>query len=237
MERTLPAADVKARIGALAVGLASDCDAPESDVAAILHANLPGATGLPFVAFLTADGAWVAGYSGSKDVTAFVKFLADAEASPARDATPAVRKQLDKVAKAATAAAAKGDWKPVLAAGREAAKTTGRCPERDAIRAAEKLAAEWLAAQWNEIAADARSGADLAPARRRLAEIKKHFAGQPAAAEAETGVKALLRLTRIREAEAASGPSPTGRRRAAEEFAGSRWADLFATNDAETDAK
>jgi hypothetical protein len=227
VERVLPSPEVKARIASLAVGLAADCDAPEDAVEELMRAHLGGATMLPFAGFVTHDGKWVGGFSGNQDAAAFAGVLASAEKSPLLDATAAVRKQLEKPAKTATAAAARGDWKSALGAVREAGKSTGRCPERDRIKAADRQAREWAAAQFAAAVEEAGSGGDLAPARKRLAEIKRHFAGEPEAAEAELGSKAVQRLTQIRDAETLPNPARDLRDKAAAMFQGTRWAAIF----------
>ncbi|MEO6594262.1 MAG: hypothetical protein ABIP94_05875 [Planctomycetota bacterium] len=228
MERVLASGEVKERLGKLAVGLAADCDAPEDGIEGILHEHLPGASTLPFAAFLTEDGVWIDGFSGYKDTADFVQMLAAVEKSPLLEATPAVRKQLEKPAKTATAAAERGDWKVVLGTVREAGKSSGRCEEREAIKAAEKKAREWVAAQFDAVVVAATSGADLAPARKQLAAVKDHFAGEPEAADAEVGRKALIRLTQIRDAEARPNPAKDLREKAAAMFEGARWATIFA---------
>lgn len=228
MERVLRDPKIKAAIGAVATGLASDCDAAEPEVEGLMRAHLPDASTLPFAGFVTCEGTWVAGFSGFKDAAEFAKVLAVATASPLRDATPEVRGQLEKVAAAATAAAARGDWKPVLQAARTAAASSGRCPEREAVRAAEAAARDWVREQFDAVVRDAVSGADLAPARKRLAEVRRHFAGEAEAVEAETGTKAVARLTQIRAAEAAPNAAPDLRAKAAKTFEGTRWPALFA---------
>jgi hypothetical protein len=227
VQRVLPSAEVKPRIAAAAIGLAADCDAPEESVEALMQANLAGATGLPFVGFLTPDGAWIDGYSGYREGPALLEVLAKAAKSPLLDATTAVRKQLEKLAKGATAAAEKSNWKVVLAAARDAGKSVGRCEERSAIRAAEQQARAWAAGELDAAVQAARAGGDLAPVRKRLAEVRRQFGDEPENADAEQGQKAVLRLTQIRDAETNPNPKRDLREKAAEMFAGSRWATIF----------
>ena len=227
MERALPNPEVKSRLSAIAIGLAADCDAPDGGIDELMHQGLPGATGLPFVAILTPDGQWIDGFSGYRDAKELASFLDRAAKSPLLEAPAAVRKQLEKLATAATAAAARADWKPVLAAAREADKSHGRCPERTAIKAAEQKAREWLAAQYDAVFQAAATGADLAPARQRLADVKRHFAGEPEALDADTGTKALQRLKYVREIEANPNPARDLRERSAAMFPGTRWTALF----------
>lgn len=228
MQRVLPAASIKAKIGALAVGLAADCDDPEAAVDKLMREHLPGASTLPFAGFITHDGKWVGGFSGYKDEAAFQTVLTAAAASPLLDATPAVRKQLEKVSAAATAAAERGDWKAVLKAAQQAAKSNGRCPERDAVKAAEARARAWAAEQLDAAAQEARAGGDLAPVRKRLADVRRQFAGEPEADEADVGAKAVRRLTQILDAEKMPNPAHDLREKAAAMFKNSRWAKIFA---------
>lgn len=236
MERALPSPEVKARIGALAVGLASDCDNAEEAVSQIVNANLPNATTLPFAAFLTSEGKWVDGFFGYKDAPAFAELLAKVEKSPLLLATAAVRKQLEKIALTATAAAERRDWKTVLGEAKKASKSTGLCPERDAVRAAEKKARDWCAAELEAAVQEAASGGDLAGPRKRLLDVRTHFAGEPEFADAETGSKALIQLQLIREGEGRSGPLPKARQKATATFNGTRWTAVFATPAAEDKA-
>ena len=232
--RALPNAQIKPRLGAAAIGLAADCDAPEPALEQLFAAHMADATSLPFVAFLTPDGRWIDGYSGWKEEPELLDVIGRAEKSPLLDATPAVRKQLEKAAAAATAGVEKSNWKPVLDAAREAAKTIGRCPERTAIKAAEQAARDWAKKELDAAADEARIGTDVKGARKRLAEVKKHFAGQPEAADADVGAKAILRLTQIREAEAMPNPKKDLRETAAAQYPGTRWATIFDKVDAAT---
>jgi hypothetical protein len=227
VERVLPNADIKARMGGLAIGLASDCDHPEEAVARIMQDHLAGGTSLPFAGFLAPDGKWVDGFSGYKDAKAFAEVLASVEKSPVLQAAPAVRKQLEKGAAAVTAAAERSDWKTVLGEVKKASKSSGRCPERDALKAAEKKARDWVAAELDAAVQEGGAGADLAKARKHLSDVKAQFAGEPEFADAEAGSKAMNQLQLIREAEARSGPMPVAREKAAATFKGSRWAAIF----------
>lgn len=71
MQRVLPDPKIKQRLADLAVGLASNCDAPEQSVEQLMRANLPNARTLPFVAFVSHDGKWVRGFSGFRDAAKF----------------------------------------------------------------------------------------------------------------------------------------------------------------------
>jgi len=222
VERVLPSTEVKERIRDLAVGLASDCDSPEGDVETMMRENLKGAGTLPFVAFVTHDGKWVGGFSGFRDVAEFVRVLDAAEGSPLIQATDAVRKKLAVLADKAGKAAEKSDWKAVVLAAREAAKTTGRCHERKALAAHVKAAREWAAGRLDGAVKAAQAG-DLVAANEATADVKKQFAGEPEALDADTGTKALRKLSLIPAGDAGA----RSREKAAQEFADTRWAAVF----------
>jgi hypothetical protein len=226
-ESVLPAADVKARLAALAVGLAADCDAPENAVEQLMRANLSGASALPFVAFVTHDGRWVTGYAGYKDTAGFLKVLDTTERSPVLQATPAVQKKFAALAAVAAKAAEKADWRTVLKAGKDGAKLMGRCPERDALAGHVKAARDWAAARFDAAIRAAQLGGDLAEPKAILAEVKKHFAGEPEAAEADSGARALQKLDMLRAAEAAGTPTDALRDKAVREHRDSRWKAIF----------
>lgn len=222
MERVLPDPEVKERIADLAVGLASNCDAPEGDVEKLMREHLKGASTLPFVAFVTHDGRWVGGFSGYRDVAAFRKALDDAEGSPLIQASEAVRKKLAGLGQKAAKAAEAGDWKGVVAAAREAGKTTGRCSERKALAALRAKAKAWASARLDEAAKAARGG-DSAAAQAAIAEVRLQYAGEPEAAEADAGAKAVRKLSLLPAGEAGA----RAREKAAEEFRGTRWEAIF----------
>ncbi|MFV1958933.1 MAG: thioredoxin family protein, partial [Planctomycetota bacterium] len=91
ISQVLPDPRVSARLGRIAVGLAVNCDRPDPEAQRLLSRNLPRARMLPLVAFLTADGAWITGFSGSGGVERLLAHLRKAEARvPARGpVTPA----------------------------------------------------------------------------------------------------------------------------------------------------
>jgi len=223
----LPSDEIKDRMASLAVGLASDCDSPENDVSKLMQANLAGAKTLPFVGFVTHDGKWVAGYSGYKDAAAFLEIVKTAEESPYLKATPAVQKKLAALAARAGKAAERDDWKTVLKAAADAAKTTGRCPERDALAALVKKARAWAAVQLDEVVKAARSGGDLTAARKVLEDVRRQFAREPEADDAADGIKALKRLGSIVAAEASGNAASGIREKAARDCEGTRWAAIF----------
>jgi len=222
VERVLPGSEVKDRIQDLAVGLAADCDAPEADVERLMRENLKGANMLPFAAFVTHDGKWVGGFSGFRDAAEFLKVLDAAEQSPLIQASEATRKKLGGLADKATKAAEAGDWKTVATACREAAKSSGRCPERKALVALRKKAGAWASGRLDEAVAAARAG-DVAKAQAAIADVRKQLAGDPEADDADTGTKALRRLAAIPAGEAGA----RNREKAAVEYRESRWAAIF----------
>jgi hypothetical protein len=218
VERVLPDSEVKEKIGAIAVGLAADCDAPERDVEEIMRKNLAGKNALPFACFIGHDGTWVAGFSGYRDTAAFADILDTADKCPLLDATDAVRKKLLGLANVAGKSAERGDWKAVLRAGNEGAKTVGRCPEREALLALVKQARAWAQGELEGVA-DAARGADPLELKKRLAEVRKHFAGEPEGADADLGMKALGKLAQI--------TAPEQREKAKAEYKDTRWARIF----------
>jgi hypothetical protein len=227
VQRVLTATPIKQRIGELAIGYAADCDRSDSDIGELLSTNLPDAKMLPFVAFLTPTGQWITGASGYQEPHELIALMNTAAASPLMNAAPEVQKALAKPAATATAAAAKGDWKPVLAVAREAKKTTGRCPERTAIAAAEKQARDYAAAEFAAVLAAAATPGDLAPLKKRLTALKAPYAGEPEATDCDTGLKALQQLQFVRDVEARGNPAKDLRARTAEPFQGTRWTALF----------
>jgi len=232
VERVLPSEEVKARMAGLAVGLATDCDRPEHDVEKIMQENLPGANMLPFAAFITHDGKWVGGYSGYRDTEAFLKVLKEAEDTPYLKASKAVQKKLAGLADRAAKAAEKGDWKTVMRAVQDAAKTTGRCPERDALAGIEKRARAWAVQQLEAAVKAARSG-DLDAAEKALDLVRKQFSGEPEAAEATEGQKALKSLALVVATEEKGTAAPGGREKAAQRYEGTRWAAIFTPGPAD----
>lgn len=193
-----------------------------------MRANLPNASTLPFVAFVTHKGQWVGGFSGYKNADAFLKVLTAAEKTPYLQATKAVRKKLVGLAASAEKASKRGDWKSVLKASKAAAKTTGRCPERKVIAELMKQGRAWAAKQLDAVVRMAKSGGDLAEARKMLIGVKKNFLGEPEAKDANTGLKAVKRLAKIVEAEAGDSPPTAGtREKAARPYKDTRWESIF----------
>ena len=209
------------------VGLAIDWYDGDRAVYELCVKNLPAPQQAPMVGFLTADGEWVDGFSGWIEPADFVKVLDRVEKSPLLLAKPAVRKQLEKHAATAGPAADKSDWPVVLTAAREARKSTGRCPERDAITTAEIKARAWAAAEIESVVQAAKSSTDLAPLRKKLSAVKQKFPGEPEATDADTGLKALQKLGLVREVEAGGNPARDLRERHAAPFKDTRWVALF----------
>lgn len=166
-----------------------------------------------------------------------MKVLDRVEKSPLLLATPAVRKQLEKHAAAVGPAVEKGTWQVVLAAAREARKSTGSCPERDAIAAAEKTARDWAAGELNAVVQDAKNGGDLVPLRKQLRAVKDKFPDEPESKDVDTGMQALKKLALVREVEAAGNPAANLRERHAEPFKGTRWVAVFDKVPTETEQK
>ena len=220
-------------MGNLAIGLAADCDNPEREVQQIMRANLPGATGLPFVGFITHDGKWVEGYSGFKNSGDFQVVMEKADKTPYLQASKATRKKLAGIVKRADKAAAKGDWKTVVRGAKDAAKTTGRCPERKQLAALMSKAHAWAGAELKRALKLARTSDDVAESRKVLMNVKKRLAGEPDADDAAAGLKALRQLAKIHKLEAA-GKAPEGiREKSAAKFKDTRWAAAFSKADAD----
>lgn len=223
----MPDPKVKDRLSALVVGLAVDWYTADPAIEELCTKNLRDPINAPMVAFLRADGTWVDGFSGWIETPDFLKVLERVEKSPLLEATAAVRKQLDKPAAAVRLATDKGDWQTVLIAAREEKKSIGRCPERDAIRAAEKKARDWAAGELDGVVQQAKAGGDLAALHKKLGVVKQKFAGEPEAADVDIGTKALQKLALMREVEAAGNPARDLRERNAAPFKGTRWVALF----------
>ncbi|MEQ1632626.1 MAG: thioredoxin family protein [Planctomycetota bacterium] len=228
---------IKQRLGEVAIGYAVDCDQPDSDIRDMLLSKIPDAKMLPFIAFLTPTGEWVNGASGFQEVAAMAGLVKEAAATPLMDAKPEVRAALAKAAAAATPAADKGDWKAVLAAARVAKQSTGRCPERVAIAAAEQKARDYAEAEFAAVLEAANAGGDLASLRKRLTTLKAPFAGEPEAADCDLGLKALPKLQFVRDVESRGNPAKDLRPKTAEAFKGSRWTALFVPPAAPAEAK
>jgi len=227
VERVLPNDEVKKRIRGLAVGLSADCDAPERDVEKIMREHLAGAQRLPFVGFVTHKGEWVGGFSGYKDTPEFLKVLKTAEETPHLQASKAVRKRIVGLVASAQKAADKGDWKSVMRAAQAAAKTTGRCPERETLAEVVTKARAWAAEQLDAAVRMAGTGGDLTEARNALSDVKKMFGGEPEATEAGLGLKALGRLSQIVRLEEGRSPLVEAREKEVRKYEGTRWASIF----------
>jgi len=165
----------------------------------------------------------------------FLDVVEAANKSPFLLATPAVQKKLAGLLTKAQKALEKEDWRAIVKAGQQAAKTTGRCTERDQLEAIVGKARAWAATQFDAAIDMGQSGGDLGEARVLIQSVKSRFTKEPEAEEAETGLKALRALDRIRKAEADGKDASAMRADASKEFAGARWAKMFVTK-AETPA-
>jgi hypothetical protein len=232
----LPDPLVKDRLSALVVGLAIDWYSLDPALEELFLKNLPEPSA-PMVGFLTAEGVWVDGFSGRTKPLNFLEVVERVEKSPLLQATPAVRKALEKHAAAVGPAAEKGNWPVVLVAAREARKSIGRCPERAAIRAAEQQAREWGGSELAAIVKEAKAGGDISALRKRLTVVRQKFPGEPEAEDADQGLKALQKLALVRDVEAAGNPARDLRVRHAAPFAKSRWVEVFEKGGASGDEK
>ena len=221
----LPDPKIKDRIANLCVGLAANCDAPESDVDKVMRDNLKGASQLPFVAFVTSDLQWVGGFAGFKSVDEFDAALTAAEKSPVLDAKPETTKKLEGLAAQAAKAAEKSDWKSVFAASKAAHDLKGRSPVRGQIAASVKKARDWADGELAKAFDSAKAGGDRNPLRAALTKLSAAFAGEPEQKDADAGLKAISKLTTIETL--AAEQQDAARTKAAKDFAGTRWAALF----------
>ena len=79
--RIIPGEDVNAELADVSVGYYDDCDRdPYSTSFKLLQAHLPGAAVLPLVGWVTADLAWVHGFSGGRNAPRFRDEIATARA-------------------------------------------------------------------------------------------------------------------------------------------------------------
>ncbi|MEM8883134.1 MAG: hypothetical protein AAGD14_03605 [Planctomycetota bacterium] len=233
MQGTLPNPKIAGRLSDLAVGLAADCDNPEPAIEKLMRSHLSNATGLPFVAILTADGRWVAGDSGITSDTSMTGLLDKAERSSLLAASAAVRKKLKGMLPRTRKAAAKGDWKTVVKSNQSAAKLRGLCPERTELRNLLRDARKWADTQFREVIRMGQTGGDLKAAAKKLSTVKRTFSGEPEAKDADVGIKALKKLEAVVKAEGGGERDEERRERTKEPFAKTRWASLFDEPDSE----
>jgi hypothetical protein len=228
VERQLPDAKVRDRVSALCVGLAAPCDPPDREdaVAWMLQEKFPKAPLLPFVGIVTHDLEWVGGWSGRSTVDSVVAAIEKAERSPLRPASAETRARLAKLAEDAASAAAKSDWKAVLAASRSASALAGRAPERERLTESVGKAREQAEGELQKaVAALKPADADRAAVRASLKKLAGVFAGEPEAADCEKGLAAIERLTTVDAL--AEDARPDARAKAAKDFAETRWVVLF----------
>jgi hypothetical protein len=227
VESLLPNGKIKDRLGKLCIGLAAPCDLPgrEYDVAQLLQAHFPGAPSLPFVGIVTCDLEWICGWAGGKTVDEVGALLEVAETSPLRPAAPEVVKKLEALSAQAAKAVEKSDWKSVLAASKAAGELIGRSPVRDAIVASVAKAREWAADELKKALDAVKAGGDRAAVKSSLRKLSAQFAGEPEAKDADAGVKAvdaLIAVEALPEEQQAAAIA-----KAAKDFAGTPWAELF----------
>lgn len=213
VQKVLPSDSLRRRVQGLCVGLAADCDEPEPKVAAIFCANLPGAFLLPFVAVLSPDLEWVTGWSGGKSAEEVGMHLDRGEAF----------RRSARVAEAKRAAEA-GRWGRVVRLAQEAGG--GRSgPDAEEWRALLARADAWAEKALADAVAAAKAGR-CEEAQRLLDAVEREMPGRWAADDAEVGKKALKRREAL---EAIAKDAQAEARRAARtEYAGTRWAVLFA---------
>jgi hypothetical protein len=216
---------VKDRIAKLCVGLAADCDRPEANVQSLMRANVTGQT-LPFIGFVTPDLEWVGGAAGYQTAAQMASLLDAVEKSPVLNASPEVVKKLEALAKDAALAVEKAQWGKVLAAHRTAAGLKGRSDVRAKIAESVAKARAWAEEQLAAAVKAAPAAAERPAQRGALQKLAVAFKDEPEAKDAEQGVKALERLGVIESLPAEN--QAAAREKAAKDFAGTRWAALFA---------
>jgi len=187
--------------------------------------NLKNAGTLPFAGFLTTDLQWIGGFSGFKSVDEFDAALTEAEKSPLLQAKPEATKALEALLASADKAAAKNDWKAVLAAAKSASGVKGRSPVREQIAADVAKAHAWAETELAKALDSAKTATDRNPIRATLTKLAATFAGENEAKDAESGAKALNKLSAIEGLPAEQ--QPAAKEKAAKDFAGTRWAALF----------
>jgi hypothetical protein len=84
LEEVMPDAQVRTRVGAIAIGLAVDCDDSDARVDKILREGIPNPVMLPLCGFVTPELRWVTGWSGYMDLPRFSGHVSVAEQSHAR---------------------------------------------------------------------------------------------------------------------------------------------------------
>jgi hypothetical protein len=232
----MPQPVVKSRLGASAVGLASDCDDPEPAVDTLLRRHLPGADMLPLVGILDPDGRWITGFSGACSAERFQAHLTSAEralatwralhpapespspspcAAPSTPATPPAATPCAR----AREAAEKGAWSEVVRLCRQA----GDGPESAALRA---RARTWAEARL-DAAIEACRGSRFDDAMAAVSLVRQQLRGEPEAEEASRGTVAI----RLAQAIARIDPADAAREKARESaylgMRGTRWERLF----------
>jgi hypothetical protein len=228
----LPSCNVRPRLSRIAVGLASNCDAMEPAVDALVRRHLSTATTLPFVAFLRADGSWITGFSGGRSEAQFLSDLAVAErafaessrpvvaAAPASAGCPAASAPKPCHAQAETAAR-RGAWGEVVRLCREA-------DSRDEVMARMRARArEWADTRLTQAVA-AAGETRYQDAETAAGEVRSAMAGEAEAADAQRGLDALRRAREIDTLSPESTEFAEAKKKAREELAGTRWERLFA---------
>jgi hypothetical protein len=218
---------VKDRIAKLCVGLAAPADPPEQEapVDTLMRAHTNPLSLVPWAGIVTHDLQWIGGFSGRIELDAIVGVLDAAEKSPLLDATPEVAKKLDAVANDAEQQAAKAQWQRVMSAAKSAAQLNGRCAARERIAAAVGKARAWAEKELTDALVLVRGNGDRAIARAALKKVAGTLPGEPEAAEADAGVRALDKIAVLETLPA--DKLDAARDRAHTEFAATRWKVLF----------
>jgi len=221
---------VRDRIANSCVGLAACCDPPdvEDKLLFFFSEKFEGATSLPFGVFMTPDFEFVHGFTGSRSVKQFQADLDLVEKHPLFPATAEAAAKLTKLGERAAKDAAAEKWAKVLKTGRAGAAIRGACPERKALDDAVAAARKYAESRFMWVETEAKTADDVVAMTKELRAVQKLFKGEPEAAAAKLGQKAVITALAIRVAAEDTGADTADARKiAAEQYAGTRWEWLF----------
>jgi hypothetical protein len=227
VERVLPSPELKDRIADLAVGLASNCDFADTEVEELIRKHMKHARLLPFVAFVTPEFEWIAGFSGSERPEEILRIIEEVENSPLLQLPENRRKWIATLVERSKRSAEAGNWMRVMRNVRETRGVFGRSPERDALEAIADKARAWANGRFAAAIELAQTGGDLRDARKAIEEARKHFRKEPEYRDAGRGLSAIRRVAEIRKLEGDGEPDMALRKKAAEEYKGTPWAAAF----------
>jgi hypothetical protein len=219
--QVLPSCEVRERVARVAVGYAANCDCMEPVVDALVKKHLPKANVLPFVGFLRADGTWITGFAGGRNVEQFLGDLAAAEEALASDRAARRRTEPDPLCRAkAEEAARRGAWGEVVRLCRQAGHA-------DPVMAEMKARARGWARGRLDSAVLAAREQKFAEARALAEEVRHAMQGETEANDAARGLHAIDRASAIGVMDRDSTEFQQARSKAIEESRGTRWAQIF----------